>query len=303
MLFRFTTFNHCRQGQIIVEDITRILGQQLIALGHEVDWSNDDFILGPDAMNVVLESFADDPRTLARMAAARSAGCRFLIVATEEPTAAGFNHGLEPAMVDRQNAFPAAAKLADGILHLMPGDHVTRWYAQHASAAYAEIGYAPGLVEDPDDIEPDHDFGFYGKMSWRRDQILRTLEAISKTEILKILTLDVPRRERDATMRRARVIVQVRANEEWGMVSSTRCATALSFGRPVVAEPHPFSKPWDEVVHFSTSIDSFYSDAMDAARAWAPLHAIQMNRFKNKLSPEICIGRPLREIGITKGTP
>lgn len=301
MLFQFNTFNHCRQGQIIVEDITRILGGQLIALGHKVEWSNEGFLLGRDEMNVVLESFADDPRTLERMTAARAVGCRFLIVATEEPTTAGFNHGLEPAMVDRQNAFPAAASLADGVLHLVPGDHVTRWYSQFAPAAHAEIGFAPGLVDDPDDVEPDHDFGFYGKVTWRREQMLARLEQASGTSVLRITSLDVPRRERDAMMRRARVIVQIRANDEWGMVSSTRCATALSFGRPVIAEPHPFSRPWDEVVNFSSSIDSFYDDAMRAARAWPPLHAQQMMKFKERLSPEVCVGRPLSEIGITKG--
>lgn len=298
MLFRFNTWNHCRQGQIIVEDITRILGGQLIALGHEVEWSNDGFVPGRDAMNVVIESFADDPRTLERMGAARAAGCRFLIVATEEPTANGFNHGLEPAMIDRQMAFPAAARLADGVLHLVPGDAVTRWYSQFAPAAHAEIGHAPGLVEVPDDVEPDVDFGFYGKITWRREQMLARLEQISGTSVLRITSLDVPRRERDAIMRRARVIVQIRANEEWGMVSSTRCATALSFGRPVIAEPHPFSKPWDGVVHFSTSVESFYDDAIGAARAWRPLHASQIDLFKKTLSPEVCVGRPLREIGI-----
>ena len=303
MLFRFTTFNHCRQGQIIVEDITRILGGQLLTLGHEVAWSNDGFVPGRDAMNVVLESFADDPRTIERMVAARFAGCRFLIVATEEPTAAGFNHGLEPAMIDRQNAFPAAAKLSDGILHLMPGDHVTRWYQQFAPAAYAEIGHAPDLVEDPDVVEPDCDFGFYGKITWRREQMLAQLEQLSGTSIVRITSLDVPRRQRDATMRQARVIVQIRANDEWGMVSSTRCATALSFGRPVVAEPHPFSKPWDGVVHFSATVESFYEDALQAAKNWRALHAQQLARFKERLSPEVCVGRPLREIGIMKGTP
>ena len=303
MLFQFNTFNHCRQGQIIVEDITRILGGQMIALGHDVAWENGDFVPGRDAMNVVLESFADDPRTLERMTAARSAGCRFLIVATEEPTAAGFNHGLEPAMIDRQNAFPAAARLADGILHLVPGDAVTRWYQQFAPAAYAEIGHAPGLVEDPDDVEPDRDFGFYGKVTWRREQMLARLEQLSGGSVLRITSLDVPRRERDAEMRRARVIVQIRANDEWGMVSSTRCATALSFGRPVVAEPHPYARPWDGVVHFSASVESFYVDALEAAKNWRVLHAAQLARFEERLSPEVCVGRPLREIGITKGTP
>lgn len=300
MLFRFNTFNHCRQGQIIVEDITAILGRQMIALGHEVQWSNDGFAYGDDAINVVLESFADDPRTIESMTVARGLGCRFLIVATEEPTATGFNHGLEPAMIDRQRAFPAAAALADGILHLVPGDAVTRWYSQFAPAAHAEIGYAPELVEDPDDVEPDRDFGFYGKVTWRREEMLARLEKLSGSPVLRIASLDVPRRERDATMRRARVIVQIRANEEWEMVSSTRCATALAFGRPIIGEPHAILSPWASVVRFSSSVESFYDDAIAAASIWRALHAEQFARLKERLSPETCVGRALRQIGLTE---
>ena len=92
MLFQFNTWNHCPQGKIIVEDITRIMGAQMAALGHEVRWSDDSFI--EDGVNVVLESFADDPRPLELISAAHAAGRRFLCVATEEPTATGFNHGL-----------------------------------------------------------------------------------------------------------------------------------------------------------------------------------------------------------------
>jgi hypothetical protein len=211
MIFCFNTWNHCPQGQIIVEDITKIMGAQMEALGHEATYRNEGFLMGDDAYNVVLESFADDPRTIESISTAHELGSRFLYVATEEPTDNGFNHGLEPAMIDRQNAFPAAAKFCDGILHLVPGDRVTSWYSQFAPAAYAELGFAPSLVQPVDPVEPDHDFGFFGKMTWRRGQMLDRLRALGS--VITIETLDVPRAERDAKMRRAKVIVQIRANE------------------------------------------------------------------------------------------
>ncbi len=290
MEFSFSSFNHCREGKIIIEDITRIMGCQMMALGHEVQWTEEAaFIEG--GLNIILESFIDEG-TIPRIAEAHARGCRFLYVATEEPTPNGFNHGLEPAMIDRQNAFPEAAQYAVGTLCLMPGDHVTAWYSQHAPAAYAELGHSPAM-EDFGTIEPDVDFGFYGRQTWRRDQMLGRLGVN-----LRISSLDVPRLQRDAMMRRARVIVQVRANEEWGMVSSTRCATALNLGRPIIAEPHPFSKPWDEIVDFSASVDAFFDDARSAAADWQRLHAEQMARFRERLTPEHCVGQALRQIGV-----
>lgn len=299
MIFHFNTFNHCRQGQIIVEDITQIMGQQLFALGHLPIFDNGEFTLF--GHNVILESFADDPNTIRRIAEAHGKGCRFLYVATEEPTANGFNHGLEPAMIDRQNAFAEAAKYCDGILHLVPGEHVTRWYSQHAPAAYAELGYAPTLVQSPGEIEPVYDFGFYGKMTWRREQMLAKLMQLSGCKVVRITSLDAQRELRDASMRAAKVIVQIRANEEWGMVSSTRCASALNLGRPVIAEPHDgYAKPWDQVVPFAASIDEFYSDAIALTFDWRAAHADQLRKFAAVLTPEICIGEPLRKIGILK---
>jgi len=289
LIFNFNTFNHCREGKIIVEDITRILGCQMQALGHEVTWDDETFCDG--GLNVLLESFIDEG-TMPRIAEAHARGQRFLIVATEEPTENGFNHGLEPAMIDRQNAFPAAARLAEGILCLMPGEHVVSWYAQHAPAAYVEIGHSPAM-EDFGAAEPDVDFGFYGRATWRRDQILGHLGVG-----LRLSSLDVPRLERDAIMRRARVIVQVRANLEWQMVSNTRCATALNLGRPVIAEPHAHHSPWHEIVHFSDSLDTFYADARAALANWKDLHAEQMAKFRARLSPERCVGDALRKIGV-----
>lgn len=296
MLFQFNRFNHCPQGKIIVEDITRIMSAQIEALGHEAATSEGAFIGRDLGYNVILEAFesADDVNLIA---AAHAEGCRFIIVATEEPTDDGFNHGLEPAMLYRQQAFPAVAKLADGILHLVPGEHVTRWYSQFAPAAPAELGHAEGLVSVSPDVEPDLDFGFYGKMTWRRGQML---DRLGRDRVLLIDSLDVPWQERDAAMRRCKVIVQIRANEEWGMVSSTRCASALCMGRPVVAEPHPDPRPWDGVIEFAKSVEDFYSLAEIGVRCWGPLHEEQMDRFRERLTPEACVGAPLRAIGVLK---
>ncbi len=83
------------------------------------------------------------------------------------------------------------------------------------------------------------------------------------------------------------------------MVSSTRCAASLYFGRPVVAEPHPLDAPWNRVVTFAKSVDQFYEQAISATLYWNELHRHQLDRFERVLTPEVCIGEPLKRIGIT----
>lgn len=295
MRFNFNTWNHCEIGQLIIEDITRNLGEQLIALGHEVAWDNRAFIREADGYNVLLESFADDPETIPVIGEARRNGCRFIIVATEEPTPNGFNSGLEPAMIERQRVFPDAAAHASAILHLMPGRNVNSWYSQFAPAAYAELGFVPRPPVP--DVEPTADFGFYGKMTWRREQVLGKLQKLGKVLVLD--GLDTPRDRRDELMRGCKLIVQIRANEEWGMVSSTRCSTALALGRAVLAEPHHVSAPWDRVVTFAKSTQEFYELAVQIANGdWRKCYQRQNQTFARLLRPDRCIGHPLRETGI-----
>jgi hypothetical protein len=69
-------------------------------------------------------------------------------------------------------------------------------------------------------------------------------------------------------------------------------------GRAVIAEPHAYAKPWDRVVPFSASVAEFYADAMVIADDWRNAHAAQAAAFAAVLTPEICIGEPLRKIGI-----
>jgi hypothetical protein len=293
-------YNHSSIGQRSLEDVVGVFGHQCRALGHQIVWDqrNHMFLntLNGQGMNIVVEGFT--PEAIKLMAHAHGQGARFIILATEEPTPKGFNHGTQIEMVKRQETFPEAAKYADGIIHLVPGDHVTQWYGQFCPAAPCELGYAPSLVR-PKDFEPTFDFGFYGSLTKRRHKILKGLAKRSGSQkAVRIIADFKDQVERDRIMREAKVIVQIRKFEEMGLVSSSRCNTALCLGRPVVAEPHLLSKPWDEIVRFAPSVESFYDQCIMVRTAWKGTHAVQMEKFKTKLSPELCVGKALHDIGV-----
>lgn len=298
--FLVTLFNHSAIGQKSLEDVVGIWGHGARALGHQIVWDerNHMFLntLAGQGMNIVVEGFTPDAIKL--MADGYSQGARFIILATEEPTPKGFNHGTQSEMVKRQQTFPEAAKYAEGIIHLVPGDHVTRWYGQFCPSAPCELGYAPTLVRSGD-FEPTYDFGFYGSLTKRRLKILKGLARRANTQkAVRIIADFKDQVERDRIMREARVVVQIRKFEEMGLVSSSRCNTALCLGRPVVAEPHLLSKPWDEIVRFAPSVESFYDQCLMVRAAWKGTHAVQMEKFKAALSPQECVGKALEDIGV-----
>lgn len=298
MRFQFSTFNHCPQGKVALQDMLGTIAGQLQALGHEAETSDGPFIGGVLGYNVVVEAF-EDPEHVEMIRAACADGCRFLYLATEQPTDLGFNYGTDPGMIRRQQVFPAAATYASGILHLVPGIDVRNWYSRFAPAAYLELGFSEQrLYVGPEAVEPQFDFGFYGQITPRRRAILDRLA--EHGSVLEIPGLVMQQPERDAEMRRCRVIVQIRATDDVGYVSSSRCASALHLRRPVVAEPHPARGLWGSVIHFSESLEAFYADAAAMARNSVPVYNEQITRFAETFPPDLCVGRPLRQLGIIK---
>lgn len=301
--FSFFTTMHHETGQRSLEDVMGILGKQLIALGHHAVWDPRNakietafFQMEPDWVNVVIEGFT--PPWVEVMARFKAHGAKILILATEEPTPKGFNWGTQAEMVKRQEIFPEAAKHCDGILHLVPGEHVTRWYSQFAPAAQADLGYAPSLLRTRAP-EPDFEFGFYGSLTPRRERILKRLAKMTRAEkAVKIIADFKSQVDRDREMQRAKVILQIRKFDAMGLVSSSRCNTALCIGRPVVAEPHDLVEPWNQVIDFPKTMDDFYAKAMIAKAAWRGVWASQVEKFKTVMSPEFCVGEPLRRIGL-----
>lgn len=282
-----------------------MVSYQLRALGHGTIWdpANDarawdkiQFRCGADDINVIIEGFT--PSTIRQVAAAQCAGARFLCLATEEPTPLGFNHGTQREMVMRQQLFSEAMRYFEGILHLVPGQHVTDWYAQHAPTGYVELGYAPQLVRPERVPNPRFEFGFFGSVTPRRRNLLnRLFRRMGKPpNAVRIVSDFISDTERDLAMQDCKVILQIRKFDAMGLVSSSRCNTGLCLGRPVVAEPHDLSKPWDEIVAFASTEEEFYQLAMLTARRWRDAHHFQMKRFKERLTPEVCVGQALRAI-------
>jgi hypothetical protein len=301
MRFLVNMCNHSDIGQRSLEDVIGIFGHQLRALGHQIVWDQKNHMflntLQGQGMNIIVEGFT--PEYIKLMVNAYEQGARFIILATEEPGPKGFNQGTQIEMVKRQDWFPGAAKYAEGIIHLVPGDHVTAWYGQFCLAAPCELGYAPSLIR-PGDFAPTYDYGFYGSLTKRRLKILKQLARRAKLSAkgVRIIADFKDQVERDRIMREAKVIVQIRKFDEMGLVSSSRCNTALCLGRPVIAEPHLLSHPWDQIVTFAPTIEAFYNQCLLARAAWKGIHATQMEAFKTKLSPENCVGKALQQIGI-----
>lgn len=286
-------------GQESLKDVIGVMAHQMRAVGHEPKFrkENDQLLVGKETgYNIVVEGFF--PEAVRVIAEAHANGARFIILATEEPSEKGFNQGTQQQMVERQRMFPLAAKYADGILHLVPGEHVARWYGQFAPTAYAELGYAGSLVRDDPWFKPEFDFGFFGSISNRRKRLLKNLSKNNGGKPVKVVA-DFPDQDtRDKKMRDVKVILQVRKFDEMGLVSSSRCNTALCIGRPVVAEPHLLSDPWDKIVRFASSDEDFVNQALVTKASWRGAWAQQMERFKRMLTPERCIGAPLRQIGV-----
>lgn len=299
--------NHNATGQASLEDVVGIFGHQLRALGHEIVWdrANDQWINGPDDWNLVVEGFT--PQFVEQIKWAHGNGARFICLATEEPTDRGFNQGTQREMTARQEMFPNAAPYLSAIFHLVPGDYTAQWYGQFAPTAYVELGYAPSLLRPNAAAqlrgafgpEPKFDFGFFGTVSKRRLRLLKKLaNRTGKVNAVRIVGNFPSQDVRDREVLDCKVVLQIRKFEEMGLVSSSRLNTSLNCGRPVVAEPHLLSKPWDEIVTFAKSEEEFINLALMARGTWRGLHAGQYQKFKERLPPEVCVGEPLRRVGI-----
>lgn len=301
MYFNFFLGNHSPKGQRSLEDVIGIVGHQLRALGHNASWDpkNDKLITAGDGINVIVEGFNDE--VVAFVSKWHAQGARFICLATEEPTDNGFNAGTQKEMTKRQVDFAKVAPYLDGILHLVPGLRVTDWYSQHAPSAYVELGYASTLVRRDAVREPAYDFGFFGTLSRRRERLLKKLARVTgRPKAVRVVADMATQADRDLAMQDAKVIVQIRKFDEMGLVSSSRCNTALCLGRPVVAESHDIElmKPWGEVVKFAKTDEEFIDLALATRGAWRGVHAGQFEKFKERFTPQFCVGDALEKINL-----
>lgn len=290
MRFSINLFNHSQLGRQSLQDIFTIFGHQLESLGHTVAWRNDAFYVERDTINVLFEGF--HPLHTPDLAEAKAEGARFLVIATEEPTPKGFNHGLWPEMVTRYENFPAVREFAEAIWYLVPG--CGEWYGQFGvPAALLELGYSP-LSMRRHYSELYYDFGFFGSVTERRFKKLKELASINingeKAKVRIISRVDAG--QRDSEMSNCKVIVQLRAYKEMGLLSNSRCCTAMHLGRPILAEEHANPGAWADIIEFSKpGLIEFTAARM--ASDWQGEYAKQFGAYATLLSPERCLGRAL----------
>lgn len=313
MYFLFHLWNHTPAGQRSLEDVIGIIGHQLRGLGHGAIWDpNNDpnsaegkgkdlhFAIGPGQWNVIVEGFTPQVIDVIK-SAYNTLGARFLCLATEEPTDKGFNHGTTREMAWRQETFIPAMKYFDGILHLVPGKRVTDWFSAYAPTSYVELGYAPTFIRRDLVPNPPHEVAFYGSITKRRLNLLKKVaKRIGRPNSVAVIADFRGQQDRDRAIQHAKIVLQLRKFDEMGLVSSSRCNTSLSCGRPVLAEPHDLtlSKPWDQIVKFAATEDDFFTDLFLMLPRWRDAHHFQFERFKKMLTPEVCIGHALHKIGI-----
>jgi hypothetical protein len=302
--FAVNLSNHNSLGRRSLEDPAAIIMHQLHALGHQVARIDGKALADGAGITIAFEGWIDE-QAAEEARTARQKGARLLIIATEEPTPKGFNHGLAEQFVRRQEVFPLVAAEAEAIWCLVPG--TAAWYGQWGPPAVdMELGWARTLERQGP--EPDTEFCFFGNFTERRRKVIERLIKRVSADMKRhghferfnamVTTYFAEGGDRDTIVWRGKVLPLIRAHEPMGLVSSSRISTTLHLGRPIVAEPHQLSQNWEAIVDFAASTEEFYRRAVDARHGWRWLHARQMKAFREAMSPEQQVGRALRETGL-----
>ncbi len=260
-----------------LHDILTIVGNQLYALGHRARYAGPDapFIPADAGYNVVLDGITDAVGE--KIPAANGMGARFLYLVTDRPPA------FSPALV---RCFDAALS--------MDADVGARWTRP---VARLELGYAPTLMKLSAAV-PTIDVGFFGPVSKRQSKILKKMH-----QRINVLVED-DHTKRETGIYKVKVVLQLREiDDELKPVSASDCNAALCLGRPVLADAHLRKWPWGNIVNITSSMDDFYNECKLMINGrWRDDYTKQFTKFA-KLTPEVCIGEPLRKIGINAMAP
>jgi len=294
MLFSFAVFNHCGVGLQSLDDLIGIVGSQLQDLGHET-CRNEQGVYAPPAVNLVFENF--DARTLPALKDGVNKGARFVMIATERANEKGLYSSAYPEWIaERTMHFEKAAKFVDAIWVLQPD--AMDWYKKfHDKVDLIELGYSDRLLRGDTPYEGGSDFSFFGGMTPYRKDLIHRLAERAPVFIpppgqrgLNYL----PPAIRNDMVWKSKVVLHLKQQEDWPIISACRCATALHLGRPVFSEPVDCNEPWKEVVRFASSLENFVDEALWVLDNWQNEYTVQMENFR-KLTAERCLGEAVQK--------
>lgn len=287
MLFSFCLFNHSGAGLQSVSDLTSLIAAQLQDLGHRVGRS--DHAMVPGAVNLVFENFFPDAIDALKPAAGH--GVRFVIIATERPGPDGFYSTTYPEWAAaRTEAYGQAAAMALSVWCLQPD--AMDWYrGQSEQVDLAELGYSPRLINRLP-VDPPGDFCFFGSMPQHRQEIVADLAHHATVFIPPPAERGLcylPDAIRNDMVWKSKVVLHLKQKADWPIISACRCATALHLGRPVFSEPVDCDSPWNDVVRFASSRETFPEEALWVRDNWRGEYLRQAAAFR-KLDAERCLG-------------
>ena len=286
MIFSFCLFNHSEVGRQSLVDLMAIVQAQLRDLGHEV-LGLTDFPAEPPIVNLLFERFGDKQLDMLRKFRANHP--RLILLGTERPEKHGFNGSSgESEMAIRMKGFAEACKYVDGVWYLA---EEWEWYRrQHEHVSLIEFGYSPSLVQK-NEIEPQFDFCIFGSLTRHRAEMANQLgkyAMVASPNVYPGMPF-LPQAERNALVRSSKVVLHIKQDANWKVISASRCATSLYLGRPVISDPHDCGGPWKKIIKFVPE-ESFVMDALDMAKNWREEHGRQMAVFSETLSAEACLG-------------
>lgn len=284
MIFNFNRFNHIPVGRISLNDVCNLIGAQLKDLGHK-PIQDDHRLYEPPVINVVFEHF--DDVSIPTMQEAVRNGAKIVVVATENPTAEGFNgYNEHHNMRARMMRFPEVGSIVSAIWCLIPA--AVSWYRSvNRNTHLIELGYSPILQQDVGQLEPRHDFSLYGQITpYRRALALELRKKYSLLAPQKLPDVPnyLPEKDRDAMVRDAKWSLHLKQKPDWNIISASRCATSLHLGRPVLSEWIHGSSPWMNVIDFAPGKMTDW-DMPD----WRAAYERQAAAFRT-LTAEKCLG-------------
>ena len=294
MIFNVCNANHEETSRKAIEDIAVILSGQLRDLGHRAIRTGG-FFPSP-VYNIMFEHFF--PEVLADMTDYRDKGYKFIIVGTEAPEPDGKRfYGKEDLSGRRARmfCFEQACRMSDAVWPLLPD--TLPWYkTKHANVSAIEFGYSPSLMR-LDREEPDMDFAVFGVHTQYRIDMYTRLAKAAKTMAPPIPdeTFFATQHERDQTIWRAKTVLNIKQQPEWPVISGSRCATALSCGRPVFSEFIDINSLYRGVIDFAPMGEDFVEAALRFLPGWQEAYERQLAAFKT-LDAERCLGAAVRSL-------
>jgi len=230
---------------------------------------------------------------------------RIVIVGTETPTfdpTRFISTNTSEHSRARVRHFKDAAKFAEAIWCPTPG--AMDWHRTfHDNVIPIEFGYSERLMIPSTGIKPTHDFSAFGRCTPYRDEVLGEIAERGYSILSTLADKDLiysPAEERNNLILRARIVLNLKQQRYWQILSTVRMAAALHTGRPVVSEYIDVPSQWRDFIAMPRNKEEKFVDVASSCLPMASsMYFSQLEGFK-KLTAAHCLAEAVENAGVAK---